>query len=109
MTKKIIYEELLKLKGGVHTKGFEYIVSAVNELYNNPSIGTIALYDLIAKEHNDTRARVERVIRYYIHKCIIPNGDEKEIAKLNLTNSKTGVPTVSEFLKAFTIYLKINY
>lgn len=106
--KKIIYNELMKLKGGIQRKGFEYIVSAIQLIYANPQMGTIKLYCTIANEFNDTPERVERSMRYYLQ-CLMREGDKKEIDKLNLALNKHGVPKVTEFLKAFAVYLKINY
>ena len=54
MDRKLIYEEVLKLEAGVHRKGFEMLVSAIEKVLNNPTIGTIKLYDEIAKDFNDT-------------------------------------------------------
>lgn len=108
MNKKIIYEEVIKLGGGVHRKGFEYVVSGVEKLYNNPHIGTIKLYNDIAKEFNDTPSRVERAIRYYVQMCMI-EGDKEKLKMLNMKTNKTGNPVVTEFLRAITIYLKIKY
>ena len=108
MDKKIIYEEVLKLEGGVHRKGFEYVVSAIEKLCNNSTLGTIAIYDELAKEFNDTRSRVERSIRYYIT-CIFDKGNEKELEKFKMKIGKTGQPCSTEFLRAIALYLKINY
>lgn len=108
MNKKIIYEELLKLEGGVHRKGFELTASAIEKVYNNSVIGTINLYDKLAEEFNDTRMRVERAIRYYIE-CIFTEGNKQEIEKFRMKVGAKGIPTCTEFLRAFALYLKMNY
>ena len=107
MDKKIIYEELLKLRGGVDCKGFEYIVSGIEKFYHDTNLRTIEVYDAIATEYNDTRSRVERAIRHYVSKCMLV-GNKEEINKLNMNIRNTGCPTNTEFLKAFALYLKIN-
>lgn len=108
MNKKIIYEEVLKLGAGAYRKGFELLVSALDEVINNPTLGTIELYDKLAAEFNDTRSRVERGLRYYIE-CIMTEGNQEEVSKLILKCSKSGIPTVTEFIKVFALYLKLNF
>ena len=108
MDKKIIYREVLKLKAGTHRKGFELMVSAIEKVLNEPTLGTIKLYNTLADEFNDTPSRVERALRYYVE-CIILYGDDDEISKLMLTFGKTGFPTVTDFIKSFAVYLKINF
>lgn len=108
MNREIIYDEVLKLEGGVHRKGFEYIVSGIEKLYNEPNLKMMALYREIAKENNDTPSAVERAIRYYIQKCMI-EGNKEEINKLRLKIKQSGNPIITEFLKAFTLYLKHRY
>ena len=108
MDKKVIYEEVLKLGGGTHRKGFELVVSAIERVMNNSKIGTIDLYYDLAKEFNDTYTRVERGLRYYIS-CIMSDGDLKEISKLHLKVGKAGVPTVTEFIRTMSLYLKLNF
>ena len=108
MNKKIIYEEVLKLDGGVRNKGFEYLVQGIEEVYNNPNIGTIELYYKLADMNNDDRYKVERAIRYYIE-MIFKKGNKQEIDKFNMKLNRNGIPIPTEFLKAFAVYLKINY
>lgn len=108
MNKRIIYTELLKLGGGVHKKGFELIIAAAEKLCKNPNIKTMTLYYDLANEFNDTKDRVERAIRYYIE-GIFANGNENEVRKFNMKLGKTGVPTCTEFLKSFVLYLRMNY
>lgn len=108
MNKKIIYEEVLKLGAGTRRKGFELIVRATEKVISNPTMGTIKLYNELAKEFNDTSSRVERSLRYYIE-CIMREGDENEVSKLILNVGKSGLPTVTEFIRVFALYLKMNF
>lgn len=105
MDKKIIYEEVLKLEGGVHRKGFEYIVRMIEKFYDDSNLKMMAAYHEIATEYNTTGSRVERAIRYYIEKCL-SEGNKEEIAKLKL---RFEYPTVKEFVKSFVLYLKLTY
>lgn len=104
MAKKIIYEKLMEFGGGVHRKGFEYVVSAINTYINKPNIPTMELYDNIALENNDTCSRVERAIRYFIEKLMV-EGNQDKIMELHLRNNS---PTSTEFLRAFALYIKLN-
>lgn len=108
MNKKIIYEEVLKLGAGTHRKGFELIVRATEKVISNPTIGTINLYNELAKEFNDTSSRVERGLRYYVE-CIMHEGNKDEVSKLILKVGERGVPTVTEFIRVFALYLKMNF
>ena len=108
MDKKIIYEEVLKLEGGTHRKGFELLVAAIEKIINNPIMKTIDLYNELAKEFNDTWVRVERGLRYYIQ-CIILEGNKTEINKLKFRSGKTGIPNTTDFIKTFALYLKMNF
>ena len=108
MDKKIIYGEVLKFGAGTNKKGFELLVSAVEKVIENPTIRTIELYDAVAEDFDDTRSRVERALRHYIE-CIVLDGDEDEVSKIKFTLSKTGLPTNTDFIKAFAVYLKLNF
>ena len=108
MDKKIIYQEVQKLQGGVHRKGFELLVSATELVIESPLMGTIKLYHTLAKEFNDTPSRVERALRYYVQ-CIMTDGNHEQVSKLNIKFNKRGTVIVTEFVRAFALYLKMNF
>lgn len=66
---KLIYEYLKRFEINQNSKGFKYIMRAIEiriKEHNNTDIGICQLYKSIANEYGDTASRVERSIRHCI-------------------------------------------
>ena len=84
--------------------GFDFLVTGISILQNNPDVKITLLYDEIAKMHNTKASNVERSIRHAI-KCAYDNCMDCKFdtfKRICFTNKK---PSNSEFLKSVTIEL----
>lgn len=85
-----------------HTKGYRYLRDAIVRVTENPDLieqVTKALYPLIAKSHNTTPERVERVMRHAIENCCIKGNLEAVNSHFAYCiASERGKPTNSEFI-----------
>lgn len=91
-----IKEFLIKSGRFPNLMGFDIVVRAVEILKTSGRISIYSeLYDILAKEFNTTKGRVERNIRHLISKIPLNNFKEIGIYKM---------PTSSEFLYFFAVY-----
>ncbi len=84
-----------------HTKGYRYLRDAVVMSAENPElIGQVTkvLYPTIARAHNTTPVRVERVIRHAIENCCMKDNEAVNTYFSQCLSSNRGKPTNSEFI-----------
>lgn len=86
--------------------GYEYIISAVEILYDNPKILIFDLYEEIAKLHDSKAANCERSIRHAIE-CGYNNCIECGLDTFKRVCFSNKKPCNSEFLKSVYMELKI--
>ena len=109
MKDKICYM-LKELSIPPHLNGFDYLIEAIEMVYNDPSTLhaiTKELYPNIAKSHGSTKSMVERNIRHAVEWCF--DNSTPELLKdvfgntVNMTSGKVTnghfIATVVEILK----------
>lgn len=87
--------------------GYEYLITSISVLCNNPRIQITDLYDRVAKEHNSKASNCERSIRHAIE-CGYDNCMDCKFdtfKRVCYTNKK---PSNSEFLKSVAIELRLQ-
>lgn len=69
---KTITKYVLELGVKVNTKGFRYLIDAIDiarKVKTNKIYMFKDIYDPLAKKHHDTRFNVERALRYAFQNC----------------------------------------
>lgn len=98
-------EFLHKMEIPPHLKGYEYVKTAVQEIYKKPNIIfalTKELYPTIAEKHNTEGSRVERGIRH----AVVEQSNHDAIKSVLHINSES--LTNSSFLAALTEAVRIQ-
>jgi len=108
----IITGYMKKLGIPPHIKGYNYLRSAIQAVYENESLKdgiTRELYPMIAKMYGTTSSRVERAIRHAIETGC-DRGDLNEYEKVFgfTINSRCGKPTNSEFIATIVDDIRIS-
>jgi two-component system response regulator (stage 0 sporulation protein A) len=99
---KMIRELLTNLGTPAHIKGHRYLVTALQQVVENPDLlgaVTYKLYPGVAKVYNTTASRAERAIRHAIE-VTWDRGDWSVLSTYfgNTVSLTKGKPTNSEFL-----------
>lgn len=94
-----------------HTKGYRYLRDAIVLVTTTPALieeVTKALYPSIAKNHNTTPSRVERVMRHAIESCCTKGNLEAVNSHFAYCiASERGKPTNSEFIAILSDELRM--
>ena len=109
--KKKVTKVLRELNVSPALKGYEYIRTGIVMVLEDKKLLksiTGALYINIAKEHDETPARVERAIRHAIETSVF-NADKEALAKYINTRFRKELykPTNSEYIAAIVDYIEV--
>lgn len=105
-------ETLLFLGVPASLKGFNYLKTAMQYVYEKPTYIeaiTTCLYPEVARKHGTTASRVERAIRHAIERAY-DNADIEDLQHMlgNTVSMHKGKPTNSEFISIIVERMKME-
>lgn len=114
MTKQYyIMNELLKLGMTANTKGFKYILSAIDMAEKDIDSGMIqltVLYNNLSKLYSKSPSNIERAIRCCIEKTWrVGNLEYINSIFRNSVNPLKGKPTNAEFIAMMSYHTRMKY
>lgn len=109
MNSKKIREFVLSLGITPDLLGYEYIISAVELLFNQNEKAMMKIYEQVAEIHNTTRSKVQRAIKHAITTILNCCGGYESLSKTFHCNLLSETLPTSKFLWLCVETLKYNW